>query len=320
MLLNILLYVNIVLSSKIESKVIQEPKKLTWMGSGGLFGYVKNRTMKKNVYKRLKEINEMMKNYLKINQEKQNLINLDSILGNLKVVEKEFKTYNFLNDSKSLSNNLKFLEGRLVDICAIYDRNDVVFKLDKFKSKSECLDYIDEYHLSRLSKDDFTIMSFLGKGYFGKVYSVKYNQKLYAMKILRRAMGSTQEAQILSELKSEYIVKFKGSFEDQNNLYILTEYIDGQSLFNYTKNHEIQPDEARFIAAQIFLALDYIHEKKIIHNDLKLENIMIDSKGNAKLIDFGVSRKLKDHELNQLNYDWRDFGFLIKKVIYFNFR
>jgi MAP/microtubule affinity-regulating kinase len=70
------------------------------------------------------------------------------------------------------------------------------------------------------------------------------------------------------------------------------EYVGKQSLHSYLKskpNRSLEEDEAKHIFQQILEALAYLHEKHIIHRDLKLENILLDENFNVKIIDYGFS-------------------------------
>ena len=101
-----------------------------------------------------------------------------------------------------------------------------------------------------------------------------------------------KEARILSEVHHPYIVNVLEVFEEHNTAYIAMEYIDGYSLKSLLGKEGMLPEQLaiRYIR-QIGEALQFVHEKSILHLDVKPSNILIDKQGNARLIDFGVSKR-----------------------------
>ena len=101
-----------------------------------------------------------------------------------------------------------------------------------------------------------------------------------------------KEARILSEVHHPYIVNVLEVFEEHNTAYIAMEYIDGCSLKSLLGKEGMLPEQQaiRYIR-QIGEALQFVHEKSILHLDVKPSNILIDKQGNARLIDFGVSKR-----------------------------
>lgn len=108
-----------------------------------------------------------------------------------------------------------------------------------------------------------------------------------------------KEAKILSEVHHPYIVNVLEVFEANNTAYIVMEYIAGQSLKSLIEHDGfLQESQTLKYVKQIAEALDFVHEKHILHLDIKPSNILIDSSDNARLIDFGVSKRydLDNHE------------------------
>ena len=101
-----------------------------------------------------------------------------------------------------------------------------------------------------------------------------------------------KEARILSEVHHPYIVNVLEVFEEHNTAYIAMEYIDGYSLKSLLGKEGMLPEQQaiRYIR-QIGEALQFVHDKSILHLDVKPSNILIDKQGNARLIDFGVSKR-----------------------------
>jgi Serine/threonine protein kinase len=101
-----------------------------------------------------------------------------------------------------------------------------------------------------------------------------------------------KEAKILSDVHHPYIVNVLEVFEENNTAYIAMEHISGCSLKFMLDTKGVLPEKKvlRYIS-QIGQALDFVHKKNIVHLDIKPSNILIDKKNNARLIDFGVSKR-----------------------------
>lgn len=114
----------------------------------------------------------------------------------------------------------------------------------------------------------------------GKVLFNKFKEKLI------------KEAKILSEVHHPYIVNVLEVFEENNTAYIAMEYISGFSLKYMLEKNGILPEATVLkYVRQIGEALQFVHDKSILHLDIKPSNILIDKNGNARLIDFGVSKR-----------------------------
>jgi serine/threonine-protein kinase len=101
-----------------------------------------------------------------------------------------------------------------------------------------------------------------------------------------------REAEILSEIHHPNVVGVLEVFKQNNTVYIVMEFIAGHSLRQEVEQNGVI-DEGRLkkIIYKIGQALEYIHEKNILHLDIKPNNILIDKSGNPKLIDFGISKR-----------------------------
>ena len=112
-------------------------------------------------------------------------------------------------------------------------------------------------------------------------------EKLYREKITR----FLSEARTMARF-SEYenIVHVFDYFEANNTAYLVMEFLDGCSLKKYMEKHRLSVDESVDIACRICSILRHLHEEKIIHRDINLNNIMICRNGSVKLIDFGTAR------------------------------
>jgi len=101
-----------------------------------------------------------------------------------------------------------------------------------------------------------------------------------------------KEAKILSDVHHPHIVNVLDVFEENNTAYIAMEYIEGHSLKYILEKEGILPEgKVLKYTRQIGQALQFVHEKNILHLDIKPSNILIDKNDNARLIDFGVSKR-----------------------------
>lgn len=96
-----------------------------------------------------------------------------------------------------------------------------------------------------------------------------------------------------------FIVALRYAFQTKAKLYMVFDFISGGELFQHLKNVEYFPEErARFYAAEILLALEFLHKKHIIYRDLKPENVLLDTEGHVKITDFGLAKDIKDGKTN----------------------
>ena len=152
---------------------------------------------------------------------------------------------------------------------------------------------------------DFQLDKVIGTGTFGKVFSAVHSptNTRVAFKVLhkRQVVRTKQvehvfnEKKILSQCHHPFIVSLFSSFQDTANLYIVMEFVSGGELFSLIRNNFIlPPPTAIFYAAEITLALEYLHSHSIVYRDLKPENVLIQHDGHLKLTDFGFAKQVED--------------------------
>ncbi|EKX46291.1 hypothetical protein GUITHDRAFT_94389 [Guillardia theta CCMP2712] len=115
------------------------------------------------------------------------------------------------------------------------------------------------------------------------------------MKIIRKdtlkKKEQTRAERILEVVNHPFIVQLHYAFQTANRLCFVMDFINGGELFSYiTREKHFSEPRARFYAAEIILALEYLHKMNIIYRDLKPENILLDEKGHIRLTDFGHSK------------------------------
>ena len=158
---------------------------------------------------------------------------------------------------------------------------------------------------NRVELEDLIYYMELGAGSFGNVCLVKSskNKFFYAIKnisckqILYSQLSSNLnlEKSILLQIDHPFIVKLVKTLKDQNYVYFLMDYIKGKELFDVLRDiNVLNKFQTQFYSASILLAVNYLHERKIIYRDIKPENIMVVTNGFIKLIDFGTAKIIKD--------------------------
>lgn len=153
--------------------------------------------------------------------------------------------------------------------------------------------------------ENFQRIKVVGKGSYGEVWLSKHvrDKKQYVLKKMdlkkaskRERKAAEQEAKLLSKLKHPNIVAYKDSFEtDDGYLWIAMGFCEGGDLYNALKARKGSfLDERQIVEwfVQISMALQYLHERNILHRDLKTQNIFLTKSKIIKLGDLGIARVL----------------------------
>jgi serine/threonine protein kinase len=154
----------------------------------------------------------------------------------------------------------------------------------------------------KVTVNDFDTISVIGRGGFGRVLLVRKRdtRKVYAMKVLKKAViaarGETEhtrtEKSVLSKIDHPFLAKLYWSFQTQDNLYLVMDFINGGELFHHlSQQKRFTEDRTKFYAAQIVSGLEYLHSHGIIYRDLKPENLLLSAEGNIIMTDFGLSKE-----------------------------
>lgn len=146
------------------------------------------------------------------------------------------------------------------------------------------------------------IMELIGAGGMGAVYKARQPglDRVVALKILPEELGHdvkfalrfTREARTLARLSHPNIVSVFEFGNVENTYYFLMEYVDGSTLREVVKAGQLAPAHALAIVPHLCDALQYAHDKGVIHRDVKPENILLAMDGTVKIADFGLSRIL----------------------------
>jgi serine/threonine kinase 38 len=148
---------------------------------------------------------------------------------------------------------------------------------------------------------DFEPLTIIGKGAFGEVRICKHiesgevvavkKMKKKEMLIKNQVTHVRSERDILVKAKNPWIVGLKYSFQDDENLYLVMEYLPGGDLMNLLIKRDIlTEDESKFYAAEMVLSIESVHNLNYIHRDLKPDNVLLGKDGHIKLTDFGLCK------------------------------
>ena len=287
-----------------------------------------NKIKKKAKIKKIKKLTKSHLTEIKIinvNKKINQIINIKKLIKIMN--NKTTSIFNLLNDNSSINNNIDNI-GNISEL-----RNTSMYDDDLFRSSS--IDYFgpinDNNKLNTLlsnntslkltsknifNSQDFEILSSLGSGAYAEVYKAKHKNsgEIYAIKIIDKKKIDREnktyqifvENEMLNLCNNKNIISIYGYYEDIDKFYLVEEYCKIGDLSKYIENNDdLSINEIKFITSQIVLALEYLGSLRIIHRDVKPENIMIDGNFNIKLIDFGTST-FKGKILNEENYQFID--------------
>ncbi|EJD07014.1 kinase-like protein [Fomitiporia mediterranea MF3/22] len=146
----------------------------------------------------------------------------------------------------------------------------------------------------------FELHRAIGKGAFGKVRVVEHKRtkKLFALKYINKAQcvkqkavaNVIQERQLLEEVDHPFVVNLRYAFQDDANCFFALDLMLGGDLrFHLERKGHIEESAVRFWVAELSCALSYLHKQRIIHRDIKPDNILLDIMGHAHITDFNVA-------------------------------
>ena len=182
-----------------------------------------------------------------------------------------------------------------------------------YKNEMEKLSaFIKDYYLENgcYPKTDNQFYLFgrqIGHGAFGKVNISLHvaSGRLVAIKTFKKKNLKNKHARnkikheidMLGKLRHPFITQILDSFETDKHIFIVMEYICGDLLGFIRKRGKLSEPMTKVIFKQIIEGLRYIHKKKIVHRDIKLDNILIDLTNTVKICDFGVSKKINKGDI-----------------------
>jgi serine/threonine protein kinase len=162
-------------------------------------------------------------------------------------------------------------------------------------------DYLRIRRRNKHAKHGYTLLSELGSGGYGTIYLAKSRSfDVFAVKKMKKAhfllKNAVERARLERDMmaamqENEWVVGFVESFTDEENLYVVMEFLPGGDFASLLHNvGQLADDAVRFYIGEMVMALDSLHAKHYIHRDVKPANLLVDGAGHLKLIDFGLSK------------------------------
>mmetsp|Transcript_13647 Transcript_13647/g.17182 ORF Transcript_13647/g.17182 Transcript_13647/m.17182 type:complete len:435 (-) Transcript_13647:64-1368(-) len=209
-----------------------------------------------------------------------------------KTSEEEGEFFDVIRDS---SNTYRLASSCCEDILVNNDNEEGDFSVS-FKSPSQF-----QQPAPRVSLEDFDILRLVGKGAYGKVHQVRKKDtgKIFAMKVMRKEMliqtnnvsYTMTERNILRNIRHPFIAQLYYAFQTKGKVYLVMEFLNGgQMLYHMRQQAMLSEEHVRIYAAEIVLAIEYLHSLDIVHRDIKPENVLLSSDGHLRLADFGLAK------------------------------
>ncbi|KAH6770075.1 AGC cGMP-dependent and protein kinase kinase family protein [Perilla frutescens var. hirtella] len=224
---------------------------------------------------------------------------------------KEYIEKHYKEQMKSLQERRErrnVLERKLADAeVSEEEQNNILKHLEKKETE-----YM-RIQRHKMGADDFEPLTMIGKGAFGEVRICreKSTSHVYAMKKLKKSemlrRGQVEhvkaERNLLAEVDSNCIVKLYCSFQDEEYLYLIMEYLPGGDMMTLLMRKDtLTEDEARFYVGETVLAIESIHKHNYIHRDIKPDNLLLDRNGHMKLSDFGLCKPLDCSNIQEKDF------------------
>ncbi|MCO6458226.1 MAG: protein kinase [Pirellulaceae bacterium] len=203
--------------------------------------------------------------------------------------------------------DLNLIEGpQLESVWGEIGTRDVA--LDDFVSLVVRKELLTNFQVERLLKgerkgffyDSYKVLYLVGSGTFARVYRAVHTEtgKVVAVKVLRQRYSDDEEtteqflreAKMVQKLRHPNIVPIYEVLSDRNRPFMVMEFVEGRNLRDFVRVRKgLQVDESLRLIADVCSGLEYALEKGVTHRDLKLSNVLVTSRGRAKLVDFGLA-------------------------------
>ena len=231
-------------------------------------------------------------------------VNLEQLLKQKKISQRTFDKVTIAKQIIERKYNLRGMKysewNNIIDkINSLDISND-----NKERIKQEIYNQeVTKYRKAREKQSirDYESLSIIGRGAFGEVHVCREKKtgNIVAVKKIRKdiliiknqVIHVRNEQLFMSKVKSPWIVELKASFQEDDYLYLVMEYLPGGDFMNLLiKKDILTEDEARFYTAELILSIESIHKLDCIHRDIKPDNVLIDKSGHIKLSDFGLAK------------------------------
>jgi len=220
------------------------------------------------------------------------------------IVQNAYDRYAIKKEGRLYIDEFTDWAGRNSHVCDFFER---LFGIGLILLEDKDTEF--EKEIKQCNLKDFELLHNLGRGRYGRVRLARHikSGKLFALKIMKKSIiledkqssAVRIEKKIHSTIEHRFICKLWTTFHDDKNLYMVLEPSKGGSLLQALHRvSKFDKETARYYAAQIVLALQYIHDKGIVYRDLKLDNVLLNDDGShIQLTDFGFAKYLRKDEL-----------------------
>ena len=214
--------------------------------------------------------------------------------------------------SQRLSTENKSLKKNIQDNNTVSSFSEIIDYNYYMEQSIKLSNYIKNYYKKHKKYPNTKINFYkygrlIGQGAFGKVnigLNVLSGRIVAVKSFIKDELKNSQnmakilyETNLMRKLNHPNITKILETFEDDKYILIIMEYINGGNLFSFVKKRrKLSEKISKFLFRQIIEGIQHIHSKKIVHRDIKLENILIDLNNNIKICDFGIGIMLESED------------------------
>lgn len=237
-------------------------------------------------------------------ESKYNSKNLPPITSSFKKHKEDLPSINNKTNSNKSLNKVSFLSS---------SKNNSNINLSEINKENGVLEKIEEEtdFIKSIIQDlsQFNLIKVIGRGTFGKVVLVTLKtdiSRVFALKIIKKqhivqtknVANIINEKKILQEVDCPFLIKLRYSFQNKEKIFMAFDYHNGGELFYHLQKRKRLPEnDVKIYAAQIYIALRYLHNRMVVYRDLKPENIILDKNGYVKIIDFGLAKRLNKNNM-----------------------
>jgi cGMP-dependent protein kinase len=210
--------------------------------------------------------------------------------------------WDYFGERALLSEEKRSASCQAMEPCTVMSLEKTVF-LDIVGIFRQELEHRMKLQDLDMKMSDLRLRAIVGRGSFGVVKLVHHKNdetRMYALKCVGKKqvvrLGQQKSIRIERDINAQCyhpcIMQFIKTFQDSRNVYFLTEFLGGGDLFFAIREiGQLTKGQSQFYSASIAMALEYLHARGIMYRDLKPENVLLDFKGNTKLVDFGCCKK-----------------------------
>jgi serine/threonine kinase 38 len=235
-------------------------------------------------------------------------VDLEILLKNKKISQKTYDKVKIAKQYIERKYNLKTIKNTEYNTILEKINSLEISDEEKLKIISE-MKHLESQDLRKARQKqtirDYESLKIIGRGAFGEVHVCREIKtgKIVAVKKIRKDLLAKKnqiihirnEQLFMSKVKSPWIVELYASFQEDDYLYLIMEFLPGGDFMNLLiEKDKLTEEESKFYIAELILAVESIHKLDCIHRDIKPDNILIDKSGHIKLSDFGLAKVSDD--------------------------